>query len=439
MALTNPGGFFIDEDESEALYKLLKTYKANTAHGEGLIPANAKKSFRRCPAPEVLLENTVEDEHAGQPYLHHLMQLPIFFLCTVVQVRECHLYDGSEESKSAFEEKTALAPAQFVQGWMEAAGSPWRCFHPLTTGEDVAEALCELWAVKARHWRKLTDRSAAKAECIQVYGRGKYDSAGRLVEKTQELGSFNGREREKHQILRYLVMNEFVDCAAHPEKVQCGCDVALDLPLATVAGPMLNFVYGWELTLVENAAAYHYEGDQESADQFERITGQTPEAYAERHFKNDRMAIIGATDIDLLIAAMLKFWIARMKYWRRKCRTKRQVQTEHRELTKAETKTLAQMHLGKAFGLHKDDDSQKDPLCRYVRVPHPTAGAGHWYTFVIYPALRKNGGLKYDFIRDAKCHEGCPDARPSDEEVIQSVEEFWDEDLAKAEAVRPEW
>ncbi|KAK4540033.1 hypothetical protein LTR36_009849 [Oleoguttula mirabilis] len=409
--------------------KLYRTYNLNTAAGDGMTP-NPNNAFRRWPTPDVMPHHSPDDNK--HKHIQNLLQLPFLWEGTLYQLKETRIYDGSEASSRRFAELTGLSPLRFAQAWLECHGSIWRYYHPCTAkgGPAVAEAMCEFWAVKVKHWASIPEH-VAKANVFSKIGGGAQglELLDRLMrDRLGGVMSVNGKGPEFVSVLRLLEITASPDCPAHPVR----------------AGVQNPFLHVWTAKLAETHPALLYTGDAASAVRFTAATGtsQTVAAFAESYVDgmSEDAPFWTIPDRPALIEALLALWADVVRHWRATCKTRREARTKLLERLKEEGNVVFVPYATgtpTAVDLHKNDIGQEDPLCRYVRIEG--SKPGHQHTVVLYAKSIEKGEFGYDVLRKAPCHEACGFEEGMIVDVAKVTAPFLEEDGARALAVKVEW
>lgn len=137
----------LEDWEYKPIANIVTRFSVNTPHAGAT--TNQYASFCRNPAPNVI--QNYDEMMAADPdnreigILNLKWELVRAWECTLVQIDEAQLYDGTGASAVAFEVATSLSPSKFARAWLEAEGSIWCNFHPSTPGGGplLAEAMCE--------------------------------------------------------------------------------------------------------------------------------------------------------------------------------------------------------------------------------------------------------------------------------------------------------
>ncbi|KAK3675449.1 hypothetical protein LTR78_004532 [Recurvomyces mirabilis] len=289
---------------------------------------------------------------------------------------ECHMYDGTKESKQNFEDATGIKPMRFAQAWLEEPGSRWSFFHfdynnprlaptAAATGPQlVAQRLVELWAAKTKHWRTVSNLET-KSKIVAKLAR-RSSSMSKTLPPSGQFTSY------------------------HPG-ILCKCKAAIDIPvLNDITGKRSGFLTGWRS-------------------------------------KED------------LVKAMLALWASHVRGWRSTSKTRREVRTRyHEELKSSGLLRIVENETGVQHALdpHKKDNDD-DPLCRYVRVPGKEEG--HKGTAVLYAKTEKGGGAGYQPLEFRPCHQECRGWKRVEIDLHEATGPFLEEDIARARVVRAEW
>ncbi|KAK5126965.1 hypothetical protein LTR85_008323 [Meristemomyces frigidus] len=420
---------------------LYKTYNLNTASGAGMTP-NQDNAFRRWPAPEIAPDQTEDGQAVSN--IDKLLQLPLLWEGTLHMIPECHLYDGTPQSETRFLETTGLTPLRFAQAWLECQGSIWRYFHPCTPGGGpaVTEAMCVLWAEKARRWRPLPTE-VIKANILRKIGGEK--GVAQLVRVVcvplSSVASLFGKGKEEAAVRRLLEITESLDCPTHPWVSVCRCAVAVAMPIQHEVNVKGTFIQVLEGKVIASDEAFLYTGSAASAKLFQARASQTVAAFADAHI--DGMSVTPfwkVLDRQALRDATLAWWAQQVRVWRETCKTRREARTKYQELLKEDgnlRKISYATGESTAIDLHEDDSSEEDALCRYVGVKG--AKAGHRHTEVLYAKIDSKGDFGYDVLRKVPCHPACGFGGGVEVDGLKLAAPFLKEDRARAEKVKAEW
>lgn len=433
----------LQDHEFQPLANLLTTYALNTPNS-GMTP-NPHSSHRRHPAPAIM---PIPPEGRSPNSLNERSGLPWTFECTVFQLPDALLYDGTVDGERLFEEATGLTPKRFAQGWLEVFGCAWRYFHPVKEGKEgcgeVTEAICGYWAAKVKHWRTIS-AAGAKANLLLKCGEEGYAQIAKLIDGAlPEIMCVKGRNEVTIDIVGNLDIIANPDCEAHPWTSVCSCATALDMPIKYEMNLKVYFVDGWIGRLIAEDDAFIYKGalDIQSSTLFKVRMGQTPEEFAEKYIEGTQTNPVWKIRTgchQALVDGMLAFWAHKAREWRETCKTRREARTKFSENLKEEENMIV---ISKATGVATrsdphENDNDHDPLCRYVRVE--TGKQGHTHTLVLYAKSTGPGDFGYDIVRMVPCHKACGFAPDAQADIKALTAGFSREDMAKAEAVRAEW
>ena len=223
-------GIELEAYEVEPLVIFTSTYELNTS-AKGMTPS-PHSSLRRCPKPLIMPMRETKNNPSGQRSYREIQEridLAWVFKCTLCQLSDARLYDGTSVSAKRFEDATGLTPEKFAQAWLEREGCNWVFYHPAREGkegkEEVLVAMCGFWAAKIKHWRTLS-ADAVKAGVMAKCGQDGWNKTkGMIHGALSEIMSVDGGDKETFGVLRCP------DCTAHPCTVICSCPTALDLPV----------------------------------------------------------------------------------------------------------------------------------------------------------------------------------------------------------------
>jgi len=329
------GSVELQPHELPALPNLLKTYILNTATTS--MTPNPHNGLRRHLAPATMpLKNGTRDPLDIQ----ERSQLAWSWECTLFQLPDAYLYDGTTTSAKAFEDTTGLTPHRFAQAWCETFECAWWFFYPAKPGkagkQEVLEGLRGYWAAKTKYWRTAPGGTVAvKKDLLTKCGQQLFDQITILIERAlPEVMSVGGKKKESVDIVKQLQIVAQPDCEAHPWMSVCSCAIALDMPVKYERNLTGNFIQAWETRLVRCDDTFLHDGGVSSSTLSKgRMPGQTPAHFADAC----------ATDMDAipfwkvrhklaLITAMLAYWAHKTRSWRSTCKIRREVRTKESEV-----------------------------------------------------------------------------------------------------------